>query len=368
MTADQRRRRVLWLSNETPDVAGQGGQRRQYFQIRELSRAGVAVDAITLAGPQDDASLRAIADVRRVRRHRRFGIPDPVGRSIIARAVRDTGYDGIVIAHLDSWAMVERPMASAGARVLVDLHNVLSAWSEREGDHAGAVAFERIERTVLGRVDAVAVCSAAEGRRLGAGGAARRIVLPHGIDTAEWPEPGTPMGTPAVGAIGNWDWEPNRHGIEWFVRTVWPIVVARVPHAEFVVAGAGLRAALADAPGVRYLGRIEHREDLIARVDAIAVPVLDGVGAPVKYGEALASGRAVLATPDGASAHPDAPAFVSSDPAAWAEAIVAWFSDRAAAATIGAESRRYALAELTWGRTTRPLVAWVRDASGESRA
>jgi glycosyltransferase involved in cell wall biosynthesis len=368
VVADGRRHRVLWLSNETPDVSGQGGQRRQYFQIRELTRAGVAVDAITLSGPQDDASLRAIADVRRVHRHRRFGIPDPVGRSIIARAVRDTAYDGIVVAHLDSWAMVERVLSSAGARVLVDLHNVLSAWADREGHHTRAVAFRRIERAVLGRVDAVAVCSEAEELRLGPGGTARRIVLPHGIDVAEWPEPGTQIGPPAVGAIGNWDWEPNRHGIEWFVRTVWPIVVGRVPDAEFVVAGAGLQAALADAPGVRYLGRIEHREHLIARVDAIAVPVLDGVGAPVKYGEALASGRAVLATPDGASAHPGAPAFVSSDPGPWAEALVAWFSDRAAAAAIGAESRRYALAELTWSRTTRALDAWVREAPEMSRA
>ncbi|WP_165391248.1 glycosyltransferase family 4 protein [Agromyces ramosus] len=357
---------MLWLSNETPDVSGQGGQRRQYFQIRELGRAGVAVDAITLAGPQDDTSLRAIADVRRVHRHRGFGIPDPVGRSTIARAVRNTAYDGVVVAHLDSWAMVERAPSHGGARILMDLHNVLSAWADREGHHVRAVEFGRIERAVLGRVDAVAVCSDAEELRLGTGGTARRIVLPHGIDAAEWPEPGNRMGPPAVGAIGNWDWEPNRHGIEWFIRTVWPAVVGRVPDAEFIVAGAGLRAALADAPGVRYLGRIERREDLIARVDAIVVPVLDGVGAPVKYGEALASGRAVLATPDGASAHPGAPAFVSSDPGQWSEALVAWFSDRAAAAAAGAESRRYALTELTWSRTTRALVTWVRESPGMS--
>ena len=32
--------RVLWLSNETPDRHGQGGQRRQYFQIAALVAAG----------------------------------------------------------------------------------------------------------------------------------------------------------------------------------------------------------------------------------------------------------------------------------------------------------------------------------------
>ncbi len=364
MASDRRHGRVLWLSNETPDVSGQGGQRRQYFQIRELVRAGVAVDAITLAGPQDDSSLRRLVEVRRLRTRHKFGIPNPIGRSIIVHAVRDTVYDGIVIAHLDSWRMVERVLPPS-ARVLVDLHNVLSAWADHEGHHVRSRVFRKLERSVVERADSVAVCSDAEERRLGAGGIARRIVLPHGIDPAEWPEPRSPIGPPAIGAIGNWDWDPNRHGIEWFVRAVWPTVVRRVPGAEFVVAGAGLEPALAAAPGVRYLGRIDARAEFIARVDVIAVPVLDGVGAPVKFGEALASGRAVIATPDGSSAHPDAPAFKSSDAAEWAEVVTEWLSNRAIAAALGAESRRYAVRELTWDRTTQPLLAWIRgDAEG----
>ena len=57
---------VLWYSNETPDVHGQGGQRRQYFQIRSLVDAGHDVTVVSLAGEQDDASIRSLTEVRRL--------------------------------------------------------------------------------------------------------------------------------------------------------------------------------------------------------------------------------------------------------------------------------------------------------------
>lgn len=352
--------RVLWLSNETPDVAGQGGQRRQYFQIRELVAAGMSVDVITLAGPQDDSSIRELGTVRRVRRHGRLGVPDPLGRAVVARALRSRAYRTIVVAHLESWSFVERMRPDPASRIIVDLHNVMSAWARRHGEPDAVGSFEAKEVEVLRRAGAVSTCSQAEAERLPPVGTALRIVLPHGIEPSEWPRPHAPAGAPAVGAIGNWNWPPNTAGMSWLVRDVWPQVSARVPGAQLVVAGAGLPEALASAPGVLYLGRVPDRLSVVAAVDAMAVPVLAGVGAAVKFGEALASGRAVIATADGASAHPSAPAFVSDDPAEWSHALTRWLLDRGAAAASGAEARRYALDTLTWRRTTQPLIDWIR--------
>lgn len=353
--------RVLWLSNETPDVGGQGGQRRQYFQIRELVAAGIRVDLIALAGPQDDASVSAFADVRRVHRHRRFGLPDPQGRGVVARALRSGAYDAVVVAHLESWPFVERwvPRRSS-PRLLVDVHNVLSAWADAAGEADRAAAYRATEVLVLEQADAVALCSDEEARRLPDGGGAERIVVTHGIEPDEWPEPGTPTGPPSVGAVGNWNWPPNASGIEWFVREVWPAVRMRVPDAQFLVAGNGLDEPTASAVGVRYLGHVADRMSVIRATDVMAVPVVSGVGAPVKFGEALASGRAVAATRDGASAHPSAPAFVSDDPEEWVERLSSWLADRGAAAEQGRSARTFAFDRLTWTRTTRPLVDWIR--------
>ena len=41
----------------------------------------------------------------------------------------------------------------------------------------------------------------------------------------------------AVAFIGGMDWMPNREGVEWFIKQVWPIVVAKLPNAKFYLAG-----------------------------------------------------------------------------------------------------------------------------------
>lgn len=355
------RPRVLWLSNETPDIDGQGGQRRQFFQIRELRRAGVDVDVMTLVGPQDDRSVRGVAEVRRVRRHRWRGIPDLRGRHEIDAAIADPAYAAIVIAHLESWPMAAGAVARgrAAAPVLVDLHNVMSDWSARAGRRDHAARFADAERAVLSAAHAVAVCSDDELRRLGAGGTARRLIVRHGVDPEEWPPIARREGPPAVGAIGNWDWAPNRAGITWFLEEVWPDLRARVRDAQFVVAGLGLPTDLSAVPGVRYLGRVADRAEVVGRVDAMVVPVRSGVGAPVKLAEALAAGRPVMATTDAASAHPESPSRVSDEASAWVDELGRLLLDGEAAHEEGERARRFALDSLTWSQTTRPLVDWV---------
>ena len=59
--------RVLWLSTETPARDGQGGQRRQYHQIRALQDRGHDITVLVPKSDQGDASIRSIAPVLRPR-------------------------------------------------------------------------------------------------------------------------------------------------------------------------------------------------------------------------------------------------------------------------------------------------------------
>ncbi|KHK99313.1 hypothetical protein LK09_03275 [Microbacterium mangrovi] len=361
--------RLLWLSNETPDVGGQGGQRRQYFQIREFVRAGIAVDVVTLAGPQSDESLRGFASVERiVRSRRRKPIRTIRGMAALRRRLRSGSYDAVVVAHTESWPLIRRRALGGhlDVPVLVDLHNVWSAWADARGDDDAARRWRDREAEILRVADAVSVCSPLERERLGGSGTAERIVAPHGIDPDEWPEvPRDDTGAMAVGAFGNWDWFPNRSGIDWFVDEVWPEVRGRVPGAEFVVAGGGLPDAVAGLDGVRYLGRIADLGELRRQVDVMVTPVREGVGAPVKFAEALATGRAVLATTDAAGAQHPAGTVISDDPAEWADALTGLLRDPGLARSRGRAVRSEALEHLTWRRTTAPLIDWVAQRADE---
>src|SRR3954454_17330724 len=108
--------RLLWLSKETPDRIGQGGQRRQYFQIRELAAAGIEVTVMTPAGDQDDASIRELADVVRFSRRRLTGRsrPDPVGAATSSR------FDRIIVAHAESYDLLNGRAADVKVPWLVD--------------------------------------------------------------------------------------------------------------------------------------------------------------------------------------------------------------------------------------------------------
>ena len=70
-----------------------------------------------------------------------------------------------------------------------------------------------------------------------------------------------------------------------------------------------------------FVGRVDDVSTFLADAWVVGVPVMLGVGAPVKYAEALAAGVPVVATTDGAAgAEPPrvTGALVSDDPPAWA--------------------------------------------------
>lgn len=356
---------VLWLSNETPDIRGQGGQRRQYFLIRELVRQGCDVHVMTVVSEQDDSSVRRLAPVTRVRRYLPGGIRNPLSWRSAERSALSGEYSHVVVSHLESWRLLgDQPgPAPLPVPVLVDIHNVLSVWHEHLGNAGQAQIYRRLEQEVLATAHSVAVCSQAELDRLPGRGPSHRMVVPHGIDTEQWNSDPSGPGAQVVAMFGSWGWHPNRRGLNWFLDQVWTRLLTEYPQAECHVAGTDIDPSVGSRPGVVVRGRVADLVEFTQEARAVVVPVLDGVGASVKFADSLASGRAVIATSDAASAHPGTPALVSDDPAAWVEALRTWMSDPCAAIDVGVRGRRYALDHLSWSKVADPLVQWVRTTS-----
>ena len=154
---------VLWYSNETPDVRGQGGQRRQYFQIRSLVEVGHDVIVVSLAGEQDDTSIRALTDVRRLPGPGRWGRLPPPRRRDHASGFFDTiRRDRVVVAHIESWLHLRRRRISLHRPQLLDLHNVFSSWYETQRQRRPSAGWRRLELAAAREFDQVSVCSARE--------------------------------------------------------------------------------------------------------------------------------------------------------------------------------------------------------------
>lgn len=357
MPAAPRGERVLWLSHETPDRFGQGGQRRQYFQIKALAERGHQVHVVSLLSPQSDASLRRIATVERPRTHVR-GRRLPWTRGLVRRRAESGRWDRIVLAHGESLSMIadgwDRPP------LLVDLHNVYSVWNARLGWAEMARAERAVEERALRLADTVSVCSTAERDRLLSDATSDTpvIVCPHGVDADEWPPQRWDRSRPVVAAFGSWSWLPNERGLQWFLAEVWPAVRRAVPDAEFRIAGKELDWLVPTA-GVTFLGRVPDLGTMLADATVVVSPVFDGAGASMKYAESLACGAHVAATCDAATAAPGSPGLVSDQPGEWIAQLIDWLCRRTA--EVPAPERDHALHRLTWSRTTAPLDRWLRD-------
>ncbi|WP_299645225.1 glycosyltransferase family 4 protein [uncultured Chloroflexus sp.] len=128
-------------------------------------------------------------------------------------------------------------------------------------------------------------------------------VIPNGVDSAACaaygyrPEPDTLIYPGALSYSANFD------AVDYFLRSIWPLIRARHPQARFRITGRVTdeqRAALPNMPGVEYTGYVDNIRDVIARHAVEVTPIREGGGTRLKILEALALGVPVVSTSKGA--------------------------------------------------------------------
>jgi len=103
-----------------------------------------------------------------------------------------------------------------------------------------------------------------------------------------------------VATVGTMTWQPNRWGIDWFVREVWPLIRHGVPGARLRVAGRGSEDLPYDrVGGVERVGTVDDLSDFYEDVDVFVAPVRGGGGIKIKVMDAAARGLPVVTTSSG---------------------------------------------------------------------
>jgi len=196
------------------------------------------------------------------------------------------------------------------ARVLSEYEAGVLAATEhiatgREGGALGAAiqrrAWERFERRVIGLVDAVLVFSDRDRDALVPFACGKPIVR-IGIGARLPPSPLDPLGTsdyPRLVFIGNFRHPPNVDAAIRLTDGIFPAVRARVPGTVLRIVGAHpppeLLARARD--GIDVTGRVPDIVPWMNAAALIVVPLRTGGGMRVKVVEALAHGKAVVASP-----------------------------------------------------------------------
>ena len=103
------------------------------------------------------------------------------------------------------------------------------------------------------------------------------------------------------------DFRPNVDAVLWFAREVLPQVRAEVPDASFVVVGQRPHRrleSLRSDPAVTLTGWVENSRPYIAQAAVYVAPLRMGGGTRLKLLEAMAMGKAMVATRMGAEGYP----------------------------------------------------------------
>lgn len=176
-------------------------------------------------------------------------------------------------------------------------------------------------------------------------------------DIGYLPEPET--GNPRVGFIGSMNWKPNEEGIRWFVESVWPSVLKKIPDATLHIAGKGLSRHDCFIPGGHNIcneGEPDDARHFMASNHVLISPLFSGSGIRIKIIDAMSTGRPVVATTvavAGLKAVNGRDIAVADDANSFSDAVVKYLLDpalrsvtgKAASALVGTEYDNRTLTE-----------------------
>lgn len=378
--------RILALTSRLPFPPREGHQLRAWHVLKALASR----HQVTLASfvREDDDPSEAEPLRRMLQDVHLFPIPGERSRLALGHALlRGTLGSGPFLAAKYSSAPFRRRLAElardadlvhfdmlplmahadcvpAGIPVVLNAHNVehrlLARRAEIEPDRlrrlflAGQV--DRLcvfEGAACNRADQVLACSEPDAAALRELAADTPVeVVANGVDLhANRPDP-TPSTRPKLVFVGQMGWFPNRDGVDWFLRDVFPRILRACPSAEFVLVGKsdGLEIPADVASRVTLAGFVPDLRPLVHAAAVYVVPLRAGSGTRLKVLEAMALGKAIVSTTvgsEGIALEHGVNALFADEAQAFADAAVALLQAPVDASRLGLAAR--ALAEQRYG-------------------
>jgi glycosyltransferase involved in cell wall biosynthesis len=228
---------------------------------------------------------------------------------------------------------------------------ILREYMARQAD-----AIERTERRVCPRLSLNVMMSEVDAARLREiAPMARTFVAPNGVDLAMMrPLTHRPSVKGRVAFLGPSYMLPNRDGVEFFLRQIWPIVRERRPDATFQIIGKVAddhRTAFESHPGVSCTGFVPDLRPFLAEAACCVVPLRIGGGTRLKILDAWAMGRPVVSTAvgcEGLKTEDGLNIVVRDTPDGFAAALLEVLGDQQSAERLGARGRQTAETHYSW--------------------
>lgn len=260
------------------------------------TKHGIAVKALICGEPYDFSWLRSGEMASKLERIIKRVAPDVVHFDALglAQYLPSVGEVGTVLTHHD----VESRKISVRAEKVSNL--LLRGYFELE-----AAKLASSEQEWCPQFGVNVVVSEDEGKVLSRACPGLRFrVVPNGVDTGYFTPRKDPKGKTIL-FCGSMDMHPNQEAVEYFLRKIWPRIVAQSPGVKLCVAGKNppdwlVRVGKTD-PRVQITGFIDDVRPYFQKATVCICPILSGGGTRLKILDSLAMGVPVVATSFAAS-------------------------------------------------------------------
>jgi polysaccharide biosynthesis protein PslH len=132
------------------------------------------------------------------------------------------------------------------------------------------------------------------------------VVVPNGVDIAEKPfdvQHDKHLSRQLI-FCGSLDYLPNREGLLWFYKNVFPLVKGKIPDVSLNVIGSNTQPdvylELMEDTAVNFIGRVDSVISYYYQSSVSIAPLLSGSGTRLKILEAMSLGNPVVSTTVGA--------------------------------------------------------------------
>jgi sugar transferase (PEP-CTERM/EpsH1 system associated) len=388
---DRHRPDILFLAHRVPYPPDKGDRIRSFHIVRFLARRARVHLACLADEPAGDEVVpalrrycervavvpagvtrwvRGLVSLARGRTVTEGTFRSPALRAVLRRWAGETRF----AACLASASGMVPYLRQGGLRDVPAVVDLVDVDSQKWFDYAAAsrgprawlyreegCRLRRLEQGLPAWARAVTLVGEAEAdlyRRFCTPGVVRAVT--NGVDL-DYFRPGPPVGDPTCAFVGALDYRPNVDGANWFCHEVWPEIVRRQPGAKVYLVGRRPAPAvrrLAGLPGVELVGQVPDVRPYLARSAVSVVPLRIARGVQNKVLEAMAMGKAVVASPQtllGLKASPGTHLLRASSPGEWVGAVLRLFADQDLRLRLGLAGRRYVEENHRWECCLEPF-------------
>ena len=163
---------------------------------------------------------------------------------------------------------------------------------------------------------------------------------------------------PRIVFTGAMDYYPNAEACVWFAQSIFPTIRAQYPTAQFLIVGSKPTPQVVELnqlPGVMVTGFVDDVRPYLAAAKVCVIPLRIARGVQNKALEAMASARAVIATPDvitGVGATAPDHLLMARTEQEFADAVLQVLRDDALRTRLETAARDFVVRECSW----KPLM------------